>query len=599
MAIDNETLGAAIAICGTGGGGGSPVGAYTFKGSVATVNDLPALGNEVGDIYDVRNTDMNYAWTGTAWDALGQIVDVQALEDEIDGKVDKITGKGLSTNDYTTAEKEKLAGIEAGAEVNTITGIKGDSESSYRTGNVNITKANIELGNVDNTADVDKPVSTAQQAALDLKQNILTFDNTPTANSNNPVKSSGIKAALDEKNNIEPHNYAYDGADLSTIFADADALYAAYHAEDYSHIHVGDYWPVTLNGTYRDYGQMTAPVGISYYSDTALTQEIGTLYTSYIAEGVQNTNIPGCHEAYCTIKIGGNTYYVAWDDCLDYLERTLSNAIMKFEIADINPYWRYGDSGDLTDTLPHLCLQSRDGLPHTLKMRKLNEVWENQHIDTFTGDGVQSEFTLSGTVGTIGYVFVNGTKKTYNTHYTYANDKVTFKSGSIPANGDVVKIEWCDGYTPWNGSALYRTFNDPDFGIINLIQTADAKLYSHILKGTGNNGIRYQGETRTKTNVTSSAWTYRGRLFLPEEDEIWGRRIFGNTVGYSQMQQWALYRSGRRHFSKGAGNGASRSYVWCASSGTVAYFTYVHTNGIPSAYNAVNAFVGAPCFILS
>jgi hypothetical protein len=32
-----------------------------------------------------------------------------------DGKVDKIPGKGLSTNDYSTAEKTKLAGIEAGA----------------------------------------------------------------------------------------------------------------------------------------------------------------------------------------------------------------------------------------------------------------------------------------------------------------------------------------------------------------------------------------------------------------------------------------------------------------------------------------------------
>lgn len=30
-------------------------------------------------------------------------------------KVDKVSGKGLSTNDYTTAEKNKLAGIDAGA----------------------------------------------------------------------------------------------------------------------------------------------------------------------------------------------------------------------------------------------------------------------------------------------------------------------------------------------------------------------------------------------------------------------------------------------------------------------------------------------------
>lgn len=37
---------------------------------------------------------------------------------DISGKVDKISGKGLSTNDYTTAEKTKLASIESGAEVN-------------------------------------------------------------------------------------------------------------------------------------------------------------------------------------------------------------------------------------------------------------------------------------------------------------------------------------------------------------------------------------------------------------------------------------------------------------------------------------------------
>ena len=36
-------------------------------------------------------------------------------------KVDKVTGKGLSMEDYTTAEKTKLAGIEDGAEVNEVT----------------------------------------------------------------------------------------------------------------------------------------------------------------------------------------------------------------------------------------------------------------------------------------------------------------------------------------------------------------------------------------------------------------------------------------------------------------------------------------------
>lgn len=70
----------------------------------------------------------------------------------------------------SASDKIKLNGIESGAQKNTVTGIKGSSESSYRTGNVNITKANIGLGSVDNTSDANKPVSTAQQTALDLKE---------------------------------------------------------------------------------------------------------------------------------------------------------------------------------------------------------------------------------------------------------------------------------------------------------------------------------------------------------------------------------------------------------------------------------------------
>lgn len=43
---------------------------------------------------------------------------------DLTGYVEKETGKGLSTNDYTTAEKTKLAGIEASADVNVIENIK-------------------------------------------------------------------------------------------------------------------------------------------------------------------------------------------------------------------------------------------------------------------------------------------------------------------------------------------------------------------------------------------------------------------------------------------------------------------------------------------
>lgn len=44
--------------------------------------------------------------------------EINNATNRIDDKVDKVSGKGLSTNDYTTVEKTKLAGIAAGAQVN-------------------------------------------------------------------------------------------------------------------------------------------------------------------------------------------------------------------------------------------------------------------------------------------------------------------------------------------------------------------------------------------------------------------------------------------------------------------------------------------------
>lgn len=64
--------------------------------SPETLNTLNELAAALGD-------DPNFATT---------------VSNQIGGKVDKVDGKGLSTNDYTTAEKDKLAGIASGAEVN-------------------------------------------------------------------------------------------------------------------------------------------------------------------------------------------------------------------------------------------------------------------------------------------------------------------------------------------------------------------------------------------------------------------------------------------------------------------------------------------------
>lgn len=60
-------------------------GMYKYKGSVATVSALPKSGNTTGDVYNIEDGGMNYAWDGSKWDALGEIFTVTAITNaEID-----------------------------------------------------------------------------------------------------------------------------------------------------------------------------------------------------------------------------------------------------------------------------------------------------------------------------------------------------------------------------------------------------------------------------------------------------------------------------------------------------------------------------------
>jgi len=73
----------------------------------------------------------------------------------LSNKVDKETGKGLSTNDYTTDEKTKLSGIETGAQVNTIEKITVPSDSGTGTDKeLTITDKTIKLAKIAETGSI-------------------------------------------------------------------------------------------------------------------------------------------------------------------------------------------------------------------------------------------------------------------------------------------------------------------------------------------------------------------------------------------------------------------------------------------------------------
>lgn len=178
------------------------------------------------------------------------------VDNAVKNKVDKDGNKVLSTNDYTTAEKNKLAGIAAGAEVNVnadwnatsgdaqilnkptlgsmaakssvaksdlaseIQTSLGKADSALQPGDISdwakqsskpsYTKNEVGLGNVDNTSDANKPVSTAQanaiaeakKAGTDAQSNL----NTHTNNKSNPHGVTKAQVGLGNVDNVRQYS---------------------------------------------------------------------------------------------------------------------------------------------------------------------------------------------------------------------------------------------------------------------------------------------------------------------------------------------------------------------------------------------------------
>jgi hypothetical protein len=125
-------------------------GATTLSAKLAemvTAINLRAKSTDVTAEISAAIDELINGAPGT-YDTLKEIADyistnesaVDALNAAIGGKVDKVAGKGLSAEDFTSALKTKLEGIAAGAQVNVIESIKVNGVAQTVTGKaVNIT----------------------------------------------------------------------------------------------------------------------------------------------------------------------------------------------------------------------------------------------------------------------------------------------------------------------------------------------------------------------------------------------------------------------------------------------------------------------------
>ena len=88
--------------------------------------------NVTENVIQVNINKVTSSGGGGSWGSItGDLVDQIDLQSALNLKVDKVTGKELSENDFTDTLKSKLDGIEAGAEVNVNAdwdSVSGDSE---------------------------------------------------------------------------------------------------------------------------------------------------------------------------------------------------------------------------------------------------------------------------------------------------------------------------------------------------------------------------------------------------------------------------------------------------------------------------------------
>jgi hypothetical protein len=113
------------------GGGSGGTTNYEALNNKPEINNVELTGNKsLADLginipsktSDLTN-DSNFVNQTALSEALGNYTTTTELNQLLDNKVNKESGKGLSTNDFTNALKDKLEGIESSAEVNKINSI--------------------------------------------------------------------------------------------------------------------------------------------------------------------------------------------------------------------------------------------------------------------------------------------------------------------------------------------------------------------------------------------------------------------------------------------------------------------------------------------
>ena len=127
---------------------------FVYKGTKATVDALPSTGNKKGDVWTVSATGAEYVWNGSAWEYLGQVLDLSGYQTKLsttnklnadyiqDGTTNKVvtqtekntwSGKQDAISDLTTIRNNATAGKGAADTIATYSDIVTHSVAEFQT----------------------------------------------------------------------------------------------------------------------------------------------------------------------------------------------------------------------------------------------------------------------------------------------------------------------------------------------------------------------------------------------------------------------------------------------------------------------------------
>lgn len=285
-----------------------------FSGSYNDLTDTPEILDDASDSFVIADNAGNVVLevdeNGLNTTALS--VKGVNIQSSFDSKVDKVDGKGLSTEDFTTAEKTKLAGLDAALAQKSDVGHDHDNVYYTETEVDNKLSGKSDVGHIHDDmyyteSEIDNKLSPVTAHVGNTDIHVTTDDKTRWDNVNNILDDgTGEFNIADASGNVvfkvnadgaQVTNMVVDGIDVSAKFDLIDA-----HTHNYAGSSSAGGAATSANKLNTNAGSATKPV----YFDNGVPVAIAHTIESSVPSGAKFTDTT--YSAKDGVSLSGTTF---------------------------------------------------------------------------------------------------------------------------------------------------------------------------------------------------------------------------------------------------------------------------------------------------